>query len=123
MFTKIYWFKIHNQKLLFHRIILVLVCMLIALQYLHAKHYTQCDCIFPDEILDLPCSISPPCADEEMDICFENIEMKYFNISYKIHVASISFYNKAMAKNYFWLEWLTIQCFKKRLFQLKHFNS
>jgi hypothetical protein len=121
MFIKIRLSKIHNQKWLRDRIILVLVCVLATLQYLHGEHYAQCNCIFPDEILDFPCSISLLCANEENNICFENIDIMHFNISIKIHISSI--YNNGMAKNRFLLEWLPIQCFKKRLFQLQHFNS
>lgn len=121
MFIKIHLSKIHNQKWLRHRIILVLICILVTLQYLHGEHFTQCDCIFPDEILDLPCSVSPLLADEERNICFENIDIKHFNNSYKIHITSI--HNNGLAKNHFWLEWLPIHSFKKRLFHLQHFNS
>ncbi len=103
--------------------ILVLVCVLLTLQYLHGEHYIQCDCIFPDEILDLPCSTYPVFADEERDICFEIEDIKHFKITDKISISSMLFYNKCMAKNHFGLEWPTMQSFKKRLFLLRHFNS
>jgi hypothetical protein len=121
MFIKIRLSKIHNRKRLRQRIILFLVCILITLQYLHGEHYAQCDCIFPDEILDIPCYISPLYANEENNISFENIGLRHFNTSFKIRISSI--YNNGLSKNLFLLEWLPINCFKKRLFQLQHFNS
>lgn len=121
MFIKIHLSKVYKQKRVRHRIILFLVCILIFLLYLQAEHYAQCECLFPDEILDLPCSISTFCVNEEKNFCFENIYIKHLNISFKIRISSI--YDNGVERIHFLLESLPIQCFKKRLFQLQHYNS
>jgi hypothetical protein len=114
-------FKMRKQKLWIKAGIKILMCLLIALMYLDGEHYPQCMCIFPDEILDLPCSISPQFIEDEIDILFEKKANQRFIDSEEIQLFSIwSFFS---TKNNSLIESLLLQGFKKRLFLLQHYNS
>jgi len=104
------------------RVILLLVCLLVSLQYLQGEHYTQCMCIFPDEILDLPCSLSPlSMIKDEKSLSFEKTDPGQFIISPDLHIDSV--FNLSKIKRDLWDESIHIMCFKKRLFILQHYNS
>ena len=61
-----------------HRMILILICIMICLLYIHGEHYTQCTCIFPDEIHDLFCPMLSLLGNNTKDILFEYIYIKVF---------------------------------------------
>jgi len=107
---------------LHQRVILLLICLLVSLQYLQGKHYTKCMCIFPDEILDLACSVfSLKVINDEKRISLEKTDSRQFIISPDLHISSV--FHLSQIKRDFWGESLHIICFKKRLFILQHFNS
>ena len=103
-------------------IMLILICFLIALQYLQGAHYAQCICIFPDEILDLPCSISQlRVIDDEKDISLKKTDPKQFIISFNVDRTSDYHTFKTITNS--GMETHPMKCFKKRLFILQHYNS
>jgi len=113
-------FALHHQTIWYGRIVKIIICLLIVLMYLDGGHYSQCICIFPDDILDLPCSLSPYRIEEERNVRHENGEticcspfVMYMDIPLKITWAKAT-----------WLrESFPAQLFEKRLFSLKHYNS
>ena len=114
-------FKMTKQKLFIKAGIKILMCIFIALMYLDGEHYPQCMCLFPDEILDLPCSISPQYIEDEIDILIEKKDNQRFINLEEIQLFSIwSFFS---TKDNSLIESLLLQGFKKRLFLLQHYNS
>ena len=118
---KIRFYKIHKIDSFHDNMIIVLVCILLCLLYLHAEHYPNCKNIYPDEIMDLPCSLSPKLAKNEDSTSSENIYYKQCVSFFKTHVSSV--YNLSVPIPPFSLEFLHVECPKKRLFILQRFNS
>ena len=103
------------------KIILVLLCLLLALHCLHGSEYARCGNILPDEIMDLKAYVSS---------CFEKIEQhllseergegEFLNLS-KITKSRIC--NLFNLKRGFHFRFLDIFETKTRLFTLQHYNS
>ncbi|MGA1795384.1 MAG: hypothetical protein ACMUIL_05925 [bacterium] len=113
-------FALHHQTIWCGRIVQIIFCLLILLMYLDGEHYPQCRCIFPDEILDLPCFFSPYRIEEEKDMSAEDREtihhfplFMHMDVPLRINRAKVTWVRESFPA----------QVFEKRLFSLKHYNS
>lgn len=114
-------FKLIKNRHFYSRMIILLVCIFISLQYLHGEIYAQCKSIYPDEIIDLTCSIFPFLSEKEQTICSKSRDDKQFISSVEIQVSST--YSGYLAEACFFLECLHPQVFKKGLSILQRYNS
>ncbi|MGA1842856.1 MAG: hypothetical protein ACMUIU_19740 [bacterium] len=101
--------------------IFFLVCIFITLQYLHGEIYAQCKSIYPDEIIDLPCSVFPFRSEKEQTICYESRDDMQLISSIEIQISFTS--SGYLAKSCFFLEYAHLQVFKKGLSILQRYNS
>ena len=114
-------FKRHKFRVWSNRIIKILLCVLIVLLYMDGEHYVQCKCIFPDDIMDLPCFFSPIRIKNKQIIYKENKENKQFIPFIELEIPyliSVSLNDISIL-----LVWSNFQAFKKRLFFLQHYKS
>jgi hypothetical protein len=118
---KVLLLKTHHQNLFFKIMIKILLCLLIMLMYLDGEHYPQCICVFPDEILDLPCSVSSHLMKDEKNILFQEQDKQQFIFLSEIQIFHID--QVLQTKPRVLIESLLIKDFEKRLFLLKHYNS
>jgi hypothetical protein len=121
MFRELFLFKIHKNREWYNRIIILLVCILIAILYLHGEDYAHCKCIYPDEIMDLQCSIFLSRLKHEETICYASRDDIQFIPSVDIQIFSI--YSVCIANASFFNKYCHLQDFKKRLFLLQRYNS
>lgn len=120
MHMKIPLFKIHHRSWRYMAVI-ILLCIFIALMYIHGKHYPQCFCIFPDEVLDLQGCITTVCIDDIRTLSVENTDRIEFDSLIELELSS--FFGFDYIKNHIPLEYPIIKSFKNRLFLLQHYNS
>jgi hypothetical protein len=114
-------FKLLKHEQFYYRMIIFLVCIFITLQYLHGEIYAQCKSIYPDEIIDLPCSVFPFRSEKEQTIYSESRDDKQLIFSIELQISSI--YSGYLAKACFFLECAHLQGFKKGLSILQRYNS
>ena len=103
------------------RIILVLLCILLALHCIHGYEYARCRSIFPDEIMDMQANVTSCYAKIEEHLPFEERkEEKFLDLS-EIPISQIFIafnLKKALPLKHF-----NIFKTKMRLFTLQHYNS
>jgi len=114
-------FKSHKPRQWYHRIVLMLVCILIAILFLHAEDYAYCESIHPDEIMDFQCSIYLSRSKYEETIRYESKGDIQFITSVDIEIFSI--HSVCSAIDSFFIESSHLQDFEKRLFLLQRYNS
>ena len=114
-------FKLMRANDLNNRMIIILVCILLALLYLHADDYVQCINIYPDEIMDLHCSCLAPFLLNEQSFYSESIEPIKILSLFKRRISSdiLNYF----VEDPFFLTYLNLQDYRKRLFLLQHYNS
>ncbi len=96
--------KSHKGLWSHNRIVMVLVCILIALMYLQGEHYVHCRCIHPDVLMDLQCSMSPCLSKDEQTIYFESrVNVQFFSLVdtqifsiYDVYTAMPSFFPESL---------------------------
>jgi len=115
-------FKLHKHRQWHNRIIIILVCILIAVLYLHGEDYAHCKCIHPDEIMDLRCSIFQSRSKNEETIIYESRDDMQFITSVDTQLFS-SIYSVNTAHASFFIGGSHLKDFKKRLFLLQRYNS
>ena len=117
---KISLLKIHHRSWR-DIVVIILLFAFIALMYIHGKHYPQCICIFPDEVLDLQGCNAPVRIEDIRTISAEQTEKMEFVSAIELEVfSSFSFYH---INDHFPLEYPIIKSFRNRLFLLQHYNS
>ncbi len=99
-----------------------LICVFVALLYIHGENYALCKSIYPDEILDLPCSIFPFRSEAEKIICSEIRDDRQFISSVEIQISSAYRVYSEKASFHF-LELTHVKDLEKRLSILQRYNS
>ncbi|MGA1840284.1 MAG: hypothetical protein ACMUIU_06625 [bacterium] len=118
---KNFQYKLHGHHWINNRITIILVCVFISLLYLQGKNYAQCECKFPDEIMDLHCFFSSRLFEDELTISSESLEGRQFVSYFETKISFI--YVSYTVKNSFFLECLHLKNSKRRLFTLQRYNS
>ena len=121
MFTDAFLFKLDKCGKWYNFIIVSLVCILITIAYLHGKAYTHCNSFYPDEIMDLQCSILLSRSKIEENIRSKTRDNNKFFSFFYVQVFYI--YSACIANDSFFIEYSHLEDFKKRLFMLQHYNS
>lgn len=117
-------FKLHRNKSLDQKMILILICILTSLGFLQAEHYFHCISIFPDEIMDFPRNISFLLYGSKKNIFPEkNHEMPFLCFA-KIQKCFIySIFSFCHEGPFFFLNYFYLKTQKKILFSLQRYNS
>jgi len=102
-------------------VVIILLFSFIALMYIHGKHYPQCFCIFPDEVLDLQGCIAPGRIEDIRTISAEHTDKIEFVSVIELEISSL--FGIDYIRNHILLEYPIINSFKNRLFLLQHYNS
>lgn len=113
--------KLYKCKQWYNYIILILICFLIAISYLHGKPYAHCYSIYPDEIMDFQYSILQSSSRLEENISFESRDdIKFINSFFMqiFYIHDICTPNACL-----FVERSHQRNFKKRLFLLQRYNS
>lgn len=103
-----------------HKMTVLLVCILTALIYLHSDHHPLCICIYPDEIMDLPCSISPLASKDEKIVYVNNSDL--FRLFSYIEAENNTIYFDKI-RTFFSINYQEFTDCKERLFLLRRYNS
>lgn len=121
MFAEVFLFKLRKCRQCNNKIIMILVCILITISYLHGENYAHCQSIYPDEIMDLQCSIFLSHSRYEESICYKS-RVDLDDIT-SVDIQILPIYGVCMANPSFFIECSQLQDFEKRLFLLKRYNS
>ena len=118
---KNFQYKLHGHHWINNRIIIILVCVFISLLCLQGESYAQCNCEFPDEIMDLECFFCSDLLSDELTTCCESLEGRQFVSCFETKISFV--YISYIVKNFLFLECLHLKNSKKRLFILQRYNS
>ena len=121
MFADVLLFKLTKCRQWYISIIVILVSILIAISYLHGDAYANCNSIYPDEIMDLQCSILQSRSKSEQNICSESRDNSEFITSFCIQLSYI--HSGCISNVSLFIECSHLKDFKKRLFMLQRYNS
>ena len=122
MFKKIPLSKLHKRLWSHDKIIMVLVCILIALFYLQGEHFVHCRHIHPDKIMDLQCSFSPCLSKDEQTIYSESKGNIQFVVS-SVEMLMSSVYNPFKIKSGLFPEYFHLRDPNKILHILQRYKS
>ena len=103
------------------RITILLICIMVALLYIHGEHHIQCISILPDEIMDLPCRIGSRISDDNTHIFLQFLNQRKDLSLTEIKTFLVSTHHRF--KYTFLFECLSSDDAKKRLFLLENYKS
>ena len=103
------------------KMVMIIICILLALHCLDGKAYAVCQNIYPDEIMDLQGSFSCLSLVCECHFRFEERHGQLSHALFEIDVASISMIYQV--RGYFPQDFFNMLDFQKRLFTFHRYRS
>lgn len=108
--------KIQKCLWMHKTIVMVLVCILIGLIYLHAKQVVQCGCPYPHLFMDLYSS----CRSKDEHITYKSMGNTQYVSSFKMQMSCV--YNVYKIKSGLFSEWFHLRDPNKTLHILQRYN-